>query len=99
MSCLTNADCSYLYSCVSSKCIHDTVFPLQPVPIIIYILMPFCSGLVNTTGNSMGVFKVLFVLLILKYTGSQATMVTQSMVVGASLSNFFSIISRRHPIL
>ncbi len=68
--------------------------------ILVYaILIPLGSGLVNTTGNSMGIFKVLIVMNILRYTSNQATAISQCIVVGSSLPNFFSIILRKHPTL
>jgi hypothetical protein len=47
----------------------------------------------------MGLFKVLIVITILNYQGIQATMITQALIVGAALPNYFSILVRKHPIL
>jgi uncharacterized membrane protein YfcA len=47
----------------------------------------------------MGLFKVLIVIAILNYQGVQATMVSQALIVGTSLPNYFSMLARKHPIL
>jgi uncharacterized membrane protein YfcA len=67
--------------------------------ILIYLIIPFACGLANSTGHSMGLFKVLIVIAILNYQGVQATMVSQALIVGTSLPNYFSILVRKHPIL
>lgn len=67
--------------------------------IFIYLFIPIASGLVNSTGHSMGLFKVLIVMNGLRYQGIQATMVSQSLVVGTALPNYFSMLLRKHPTL
>ena len=97
-TCSTNDDCPFLYFCGDeSKCIHDSIFPLQIYPIIIYLLMPIASGLVNMTGNSMGIFKVLLLMNLLRYDVDLSTVFIQPMVAGTALPNFFSIILKKHP--
>ena len=39
-------------------------------PSIVYLLIPLASGLVNMTGNSMGIFKVLLLMTLLRYSVS-----------------------------
>ena len=60
-------------------------------------MIPLACGLVNATGHSMGVFKVLIVMNILRYKGLDATMVTQALVFGAAIPNFVSVLIRKHP--
>lgn len=45
----------------------------------------------------MGLFKVLLVMNALRYEGVQATMITQAMIVGTAIPNYFSMLVRRHP--
>lgn len=100
MKCLHDDDCGFLYNCDSNlQCQHDHVFPLSLYTICIYLLIPIGSGLVNSTGHSMGLFKVLIVMNLLRYQGIQATMVSQAMIVGTALPNYFSILVRKHPTL
>ncbi len=75
------------------------MFPLSIKTAFIYLIIPFACGLANSTGHSMGLFKVLIVITILNYQGIQATMITQALIVGAALPNYFSILVRKHPIL
>ena len=59
--------------------------------------MPLASGLVNMTGNSMGIFKVLILMNLLRYNVAESTVFIQPMVAGTALPNFFSIIIKDHP--
>ena len=47
----------------------------------------------------MGLFKVLIVITVLNYQGVQATMVSQALIVGTALPNYFSMLARKHPIM
>jgi len=47
----------------------------------------------------MGLFKVLIVMNLLRYQGIQATMVSQAMIVGTAVPNYFSMLVRKHPTL
>lgn len=100
MKCLHDEDCPFLYCCGTNfDCEHNNVFPLSLYTIIIYLIIPVASGLVNSTGHSMGLFKVLIVINALKYEGVQATMVSQALIVGTALPNYFSILIRKHPTM
>jgi uncharacterized membrane protein YfcA len=66
-------------------------------PIVIYILMPFCSAIVNLTGNSFGTFKVSLLMDALNYSESAATRLTYPLILGTALFNFFRLIFKRHP--
>ena len=59
--------------------------------------MPIASGIVNMTGNSLGVFKVLLLVNLLRYSVADSTHLIQPMVAGAALPNFFNIIMKKHP--
>ena len=96
--CTINDDCPFLYFCDSDmKCSHDGIFPLSFYPIVIYLLMPIASGLVNMTGNSMGIFKVLVLMNLLRYNVAESTVFIQPMVAGTAFPNFFNIILKKHP--
>jgi hypothetical protein len=98
MPCLTDQDCPFLYHCTEElTCHHNPAFDFSWYTIIIYLLVPIGSGLVNSTGHSMGLFKVLLVMNALRYEGVQATMITQAMIVGTAIPNYFSMLVRRHP--
>lgn len=100
MKCIQDADCSWLFHCnANSECQHDSVFPLSVYTVLIYLTVPFACGLVNSTGHSMGLFKVLIVIAVLGYQGVQATMVSQALIVGTALPNYFSILVRKHPTM
>lgn len=98
ISCVDN-HCPYQYYCDVAKldCIHNPVFPPTLYPIIIYCLFPFASAICNTSGNSFGEFKVLFLMDLLDYTESGATVITYPLTVGTALFNFITLIFRRHP--
>ena len=96
--CSMDSDCPWQYFCTSDlKCEHDPIFPLKIYPIFIYLLMPIASGLVNMTGNSMGIFNVLILMNLLRYDVDVASVFIQPMVSGTALPNFFNIILKRHP--
>ena len=96
--CYTDQDCPFLYHCNERiSCQHDNIFPLQIYPIFIYLLLPIAVGLVNMTGNSMGVFKVLLFVNFLRYENNDATAFVQPAVAGAGFCNFFNIIFKKHP--
>ena len=59
--------------------------------------MPLAAGLVNMSGNSMGIFNVLLLMNLLRYDVDEATVFIQPMVAGAALPKFFNIIVKRHP--
>lgn len=98
-SCRTDADCPFLFNCHQDElqCHHNDIFPLQLYPCIIYLFFPIAVGMVNMTGNSMGIFKVLLLMNLLRYDISGSTAMVQPMVAGAALPNFFNIIFRKHP--
>lgn len=95
--CVTDDDCSWLYECDSNYCTHIPIFPSTFYPYIIYALIPLASGLVNLTGNSMGIFKVLILMNLLRYDVSYSTSLVQPMVAGTALSNFISLLPKKHP--
>ena len=59
--------------------------------------MPFASGLVNMSGNSMGIFEVLILMNLLRYNVAESTVLIQPIVAGAALPNFFRVITKDHP--
>ena len=96
--CHIDSDCPFLFYCTDDlQCEHNPIFPLEIYPVFIYALLPIAVGLVNMTGNSMGVFKVLLFVNCLRYENSQATFFVQPAVAGAGLPNFFNIIFKKHP--
>ena len=95
--CEIDDDCPWLYDCTEGTCSHNPIFPLQIYPIIIYLLMPIASSLVNITGNSMGIFKVLLLMNLLRYDVADSTVFIQPMVAGTALPNFFTIMFKKHP--
>jgi hypothetical protein len=101
MSCHSDSDCPFLYSCSQqNECFHNPVSEFSVYTVLVYlVLIPMACGLVNTTGNSMGIFKVLLVMNVLRYNSNQATVVAQCLVVGSAIPNFFSIIFRKHPFI
>jgi hypothetical protein len=69
MSCQSDSNCPFLFSCSEQhKCFHNPVSEFSVYTAVTYfILIPLACGLVNTAGNSMGEFKVLIVMNILRY--------------------------------
>lgn len=49
------------------------------------------------SGNSMGIFKMLILVIALNYELGEATGLSQAMVVGTALPNVLTIIFKRHP--
>ncbi len=86
-----------MYYCANSVCKHYEVFPLRVYPSLIYILIPIATGLCNLSGNSMGMFKIIILMNLLRYTVNDATAIIQAVVVGAALPNFLQIIHQKHP--
>ena len=97
-ACTTNEDCPFLYHCDSQfECNHDDILPPNAYTIVFYLLIPFAVGAVNIAGNSMGIFKIILLVLALRYTIAQSTVLVHPMAAGAALPNFFNIVFKRHP--
>ena len=45
----------------------------------------------------MGMFKIIILMNLLRYTINDATAIIQAVVVGAALPNFIEIIKQKHP--
>ncbi len=87
-TCFDDDACNFLYHCDNGSCQHDGVFPLQFYPSIIYLLIPIAAGLCNLSGNSMGMFKIIILMNLLRYNISDATALIQALVIGAAFPNF-----------
>ena len=97
LGCTNNLDCKFMYECgAEGVCIHQDIFPLSFYTIVIYVATGLCASLCNVSGNSMGIFKMLILIIALNYDLDKATGLAQALVVGSALPNFFSIIFRRH---
>lgn len=96
-ACTQDSDCQFMYHCTQALCSHQDIFPLSLYTIGIYIAAGIASSLCNLSGNSMGLFKMLIVVLALNYELGEATGIAQAMVVGTALPNFLSIIFKKHP--
>lgn len=59
--------------------------------------MGVAASFCNVSGHSMGIFKILILMILLNYELDEATGLAQAMVVGAALPNFISIILKKHP--
>ena len=70
INCASDGSCPYQYYCdtANDECLHEPVFPLSGYPIAIYCFFPFAAALCNTTGNSFGEFKVIFLMIALNYS-------------------------------
>lgn len=97
IECGADGSCPYEYYCQGGNCLHDPVFPLNGYPIAIYCLFPFASAIVNTSGNSFGEFKVLFLMVALDYVQSVATTYCYPLTMGTALYNLIFLIFKRHP--
>lgn len=64
----------------------------------VYVLTMLVCSLCNVSGHSMGIFKMLLLIVLLNYDLDEATGLAQAMVVGSALPNFFAIILKKHPI-
>ena len=97
INCAPDGSCPYQYYCQNNLCYHETVFPIEPYPLFIYILFPFASAVCNISGNSMGQFKVLLLMDALNYSEEESTVLCYPLIVGPALYNFLSLIPKRHP--
>jgi len=98
MNCALDTDCPFMYYCSDKlSCEHNPIFPLTWYPILIYILFPIGCGLVNISGKSMGILKVLLLMNLLRYNTSDSTTLIQPMVAGAALFNIIHVIWKKHP--
>lgn len=86
-----------MYECRKGTCAHKDIFPLEIYPSLVYLLIPIACGLCNLTGNSMGMFKIMILMNLLRYNIGDATAIIQALVVGTAFPNFFSIIFQPHP--
>lgn len=95
--CFSKVDCDDLYQCLGGKCVHDDIFPLSAYTVIIYVIMGLSAAFCNITGQSMGIFKMLILIILLKYQLDEGTGLAQAMVVGTAIPNFISVILKKHP--
>lgn len=59
--------------------------------------MGLAASFCNVSGQSMGIFKMLILIMLLQYQLDEATGLAQAMVVGTALPNFISVILKKHP--
>lgn len=99
IDCTIDADCPFMYFCNSkASCQHKPIFPLEWYTILFYLLIPIGAGFVNVAGKSMGLFKVIVMMNLLRFDSSRATALIQPTVAGAALSNVISSIFKKHPL-
>lgn len=53
--------------CRLGVCKHSDIFPLSLYTVLIYLLTGVAAALVNVCGNSMGLFKMLILVMALNY--------------------------------
>lgn len=98
LACRTDLDCPFQHFCsLDAKCLHQPVFPLQPYPIFVYVMMPFFITLCNIGGLSGGIFKIIVMMDMLNYSVSEATPLAYAMLTGGALANFILLLNKRHP--
>jgi uncharacterized membrane protein YfcA len=97
IACSPERSCPFLYECISSKCVHDGLFPLTAYTGTIYFLLPFCVMLCNVGGLSAGLFKVPILMDLLNYPVNEATILSYPIVTGTALGNYLMLIPKRHP--
>jgi hypothetical protein len=90
--CFSEADCDELYQCIGGKCVHDDIFPLSAYTVMVYVMMGLAASFCNISGSSMGIFKMLILIILLQYELDEATGLAQAMVVGTAIPNFISVI-------
>jgi hypothetical protein len=56
-----------MFHCEQEICVHDDVFPVSTYTIFIYVFMGLAAAFCNVSGNSMGIFKILILMLLLSY--------------------------------
>ena len=88
-SCQLDSDCPSFFHCDGSICQHDDIFPLSVYTIAIYVGTGLLAAICNVSGNSMGIFKVLILIILLNYNLDESTGLAQALVVGTALPNFF----------
>jgi hypothetical protein len=66
-SCIDSQECEFLYNCVEGICQHSDIFPLSAYTIFIYIVTGLAAALCNVSGGSMGLFKMLLLVIALNY--------------------------------
>lgn len=86
-----------MFHCENFTCEHDEVWPVSTYTVFIYLFTGISSAFCNVSGNSMGIFKMLILMMLLKYEFDEATGLAQAFVVGTALPNFISIIFKKHP--
>lgn len=82
--------------CSNGLCQHKDILPLSPYTIFIYVAIGLACSLCNAAGSSMGIFKILFLVIGLNYELGEATGLAQAMVVGAALPNFVTVIMEKN---
>lgn len=59
--------------------------------------MGLAASICNISGNSMGLFKVLVLMIMLNYNLDEGTGLAEALVVGTAISNVMSIVLKTHP--
>lgn len=86
-----------MYHCENFLCVHDPIFPLSTYSMVVYLFAGLASALCNVAGASMGIFKMLILIILLRYELDEATGLAQALVVGTAIPNFILIILKKHP--
>lgn len=66
-SCINTEECSNMYHCTEGVCVHDDIFPLSVYTIVVYSFTGLMAAFCNISGNSMGIFKILILMMLLNY--------------------------------
>ena len=98
-TCLTDDTCPFVYSCVNQICQHNPLLPPTVYTAFIYLLIPILLSLANVGGVSGGFLKVPFLMDLLNYPESTATVYTYPLTFGGGLANFLLLVPQRHPTL
>lgn len=96
LSCVTVADCPFLYDCIALECVHKPIFPLSVYTGFVYFLLTIGVMLTNVGGVSAGIYKIPILMDMLNYSVDQANYLSYPIVTGASLANFILLIPKRH---
>lgn len=98
MVCHSDNECTFLNICnQDGVCVHKGVFPLEPYPLFVYILIPCVVSICNLGGLSAGAFRILIFMNMLNYSTSKANSLIFIIIAAAALANFFTIIPQKHP--
>lgn len=102
-SCKNDLDCSDLYNskyfCISEKCQHEPIFPLDQKKLFGLIMIVLVSALANAGGIGGGEIIVPVYIFLFSQTVSDSIPLSKATIFAGAFINFLMIFRYRNPVI